>query len=208
MKKQNVNVIPLSTAMVLLLLLSACSSKKQGDKKEEADKMEMADTKSVEQTPTPIKVFENVDAKVKTQIRGFLQDYFSINQSLIEDNQDGAKAAAKKLSETVNKFDMSKLMGDQMDFYHAQLAKLNQSLKAISESADIAESRLELATLSEAIYALAKAYHPNESELYYQFCPMAKNGEGANWLSSTKEIENPYMGQRMPHCGSTKETIN
>lgn len=39
---------------------------------------------------------------------------------------------------------------------------------------------MELATLSEAVFALAKAYRPNESELYYQFCPMAKNGEGAN----------------------------
>jgi hypothetical protein len=37
---------------------------------------------------------------------------------------------------------------------------------------------------------------------------MAKNGEGANWISSTKEIVNPYMGQQMPHCGSIKETIN
>jgi len=95
-----------------------------------------------------------------------------------------------------------------MDFYHSQQAKLNRGLKGIGESADIEEARLELATVSEAVYALAKAYHPNQSELYYQFCPMAKNGDGANWLSSTKEIINPYMGQRMPHCGRTQETIN
>ena len=103
---------------------------------------------------------------------------------------------------------MSKLIGEQMDFYHTQLATLNQGLKGIRESADIQETRLDFSTISESMYALVKAYHPNESELYYQFCPMAKNGDGANWLSSTKEIVNPYMGQRMPHCGRTKEMIN
>lgn len=156
---------------------------------------------------TEIKAFGNVDASVKTQLNGFLADYFALNQALIEDNQEAATVAAKKLSETIGKFDMSKLMGDQMDFYHTQLAKLNQGLKGIGQSADIEETRLELAKISEGMYALVKAYHSNESELYFQFCPMAKNGDGANWLSSSKEIINPYMGQRMLKCGTTKETL-
>ena len=111
------------------------------------------------------------------------------------------------MSQTISKFDMTRLIGEQMDFYHLQQAKLNQGLTSISASADIEETRLELATISEGMYALVKAYHTNESELYYQFCPMAKNGEGANWLSNTNEIINPYMGQRMLKCGSTKETL-
>src|SRR6267142_4399263 len=153
MKKQIVNLFPMSTAMVLALLLLACSSRKQEDKKGETGKMEMADTKPAEKTPASVKVFENVDPSVKAQLSGFLLDYFAINQALIEDNKDGAKAAAKKFSEAVTKFDMSKLMGEQMDFYHVQLATLTQSLKAINESADIEETRMELATLSEAVYA-------------------------------------------------------
>jgi len=207
MKKQNANLISLVAALAMIVLLSECSTKKQEDQKEEGDKMEMPGAKPAEQKATEVKVFENVDAFVKIQLNGFLKDYFALNQSLIEDNQDHAKAAAKKLSERVNKFDMSKLMGEQMDFYHLQLAKLNQGLKGISESTDIEETRTALSTLSEGIYGIVKAYRPNESALYYQFCPMAKNGEGANWISGTKEIVNPYMGQRMPHCGNTKETI-
>ena len=196
-------------AFVLVVFLTACS----GNKKETAesheghDQHEQAKDAKTSAT-TELKAFENVDPSVKVQINGFLADYFTLNQALIEDNQDGAKAAAKKLSGTVDKFDMSKLMGEQMDFYHAQLAKLNQGLKRIRGSTDIEETRLELVILSDAMYALVKAYHPNESVLYYQFCPMAKNGDGANWLSSTKEIVNPYMGQRMLKCGSTKETLN
>lgn len=202
--KKRVNLISLCTIITMLLQLS-CSPK---DKKDEAAKMEMSDAKTTEPTQTEIMPFEGVDQSVKTQINGFLSDYLTLNQALIEDSQDGAKVAGKKLSETVNKFDMSKLAGEQMDFYHTQQAKLTKSLQGISESADIEETRLELAIISESMYALVKAYHPNESELYYQFCPMAKNGDGASWLSNTKEIINPYMGQRMLACGRTQETLN
>ena len=192
------------------MLFSACSGNKQEgqDHQKEADEMtEMKADKPAEVSSSEVKVFENVDPLVKTQINGFLTEYFALNKSLIEDNNDEAKAAAKRLSATVSKFDMSKLTGEQMSFYHTQLAKLNAGLKGINESGDIEETRMELAPVSESIYALVKAYQSNSSELYYQFCPMAKNGEGANWLSSTQEIVNPYMGQRMLKCGKTQEVI-
>jgi Cu(I)/Ag(I) efflux system membrane fusion protein len=193
-----------SLSLAFVALMVACS----GNKSETAENHD----KAKEETPaatatTDIKQFENVDASVKSQLNGFLSDYFDFNQALIEDNQDGAKEAARKLAASVEKFDMSKLQGEQMNFYHTQAAKLEQGLKGVEQSADIEEIRIELSTVSEAMYALVKAYRPTESELYYQFCPMAKNNIGANWLSSSKEIVNPYMGQRMLKCGSTQETI-
>ena len=102
---------------------------------------------------------------------------------------------------------MSRLRGDQMDFYHSQSGKLSQALKNIGEGIDIEEIRDNMATVSESMHALVKAYHANTSELYYNFCPMAKNHEGAYWLSEVKAIKNPYMGQIMLNCGSTKETV-
>lgn len=194
-------------SLTFVALIVACS----GNKSETAENHEGHDQAKEEApaatTTQDIKKFDDVDASVKSQINGFLSDYFAFNQALIEDNQDRAKEAAKKLSASLEKFDMSKLADEQMDFYHVQAAKLEQGLKGVEQSSDIEETRTELSTVSEAMYALVKAYHPNDSELYYQFCPMAKNNAGANWLSSTKEIVNPYMGQRMLKCGNTQETI-
>jgi Cu(I)/Ag(I) efflux system membrane fusion protein len=205
MKIKNVFVGILTLSFVVF---AACS----GNKKEATENYEghdqMDHAKADVITPDEVKAFENVDVSIKTQLSGFLTDYFALNQALIEDNQDGAKAAAKKLSETINKFDMTKLIGEQMDFYHLQVAKLNEGLKGVSASTDIEETRTELSNISEGIYALVKAYHPNESALYVQFCPMAKNGAGATWVSNTNEIINPYMGQRMLKCGRTQETLN
>jgi hypothetical protein len=203
----NTKQINVSLSIALVLLVAACS----GNKTENAESHEghgMAKEAAPAATSGEIKQFDNVDAGVKSQLNGFLSDYFAFNQALIEDNQDGAKDAAKKLSSSVENFDMSKLQGEQMDFYHTQAEKLEKGLKGVEQSADIEEIRAELATVSEAMYALVKAYDPSESELYYQYCPMAKNNAGANWLSNSKEIVNPYMGQRMLKCGSTQETIN
>jgi hypothetical protein len=36
---------------------------------------------------------------------------------------------------------------------------------------------------------------------------MAMEGKGANWLSLSENISNPYMGETMPGCGLVKETL-
>jgi hypothetical protein len=47
-----------------------------------------------------------------------------------------------------------------------------------------------------------------QDKLYYDNCPMYNNGKGGNWLSETKDIQNPYLGKEMPTCGSVKEELN
>jgi len=197
-------VLQFAKSLALIVLIASCGGKKtETAEHEEHQHAASTETPSV----TEIKAFENVDASVKTQINGLLANYFAVNKALIEDNNEVAKTEAKTFTDNLAKFDMSKLVGEQMDFYHVQLAKISSGLKHITESVDIEESRTELANVSEGMYAMVKAYHPNETELYYQFCPMAKNNEGAYWISNTKEIVNPYMGQMMPTCGMTKEKL-
>ena len=47
-----------------------------------------------------------------------------------------------------------------------------------------------------------------EEKLYQDFCPMYNNNKGAQWLSATKEIKNPYYGAKMMSCGSVQKEIN
>ena len=47
---------------------------------------------------------------------------------------------------------------------------------------------------------------PNDT-LFVEFCPMADNDRGANWLSKNKEIKNPYFGTSMLKCGEVKDEI-
>ena len=43
--------------------------------------------------------------------------------------------------------------------------------------------------------------------IYKMYCPMALDDTGAYWYASVKEINNPYMGEGMPECGSVVKTI-
>jgi hypothetical protein len=56
------------------------------------------------------------------------------------------------------------------------------------------------------MYELIKVSKVDEP-VYVQFCPMANNGEGANWLSKESAVKNPYYGSMMLTCGSVKEAI-
>lgn len=44
-------------------------------------------------------------------------------------------------------------------------------------------------------------------EVYKQFCPMAFEGKGGYWLSNSKEIRNPYYGDKMLKCGRVEATL-
>ncbi len=36
---------------------------------------------------------------------------------------------------------------------------------------------------------------------------MYNDGKGGIWLSETKEIKNPYLGGKMPKCGTVQKEI-
>ncbi|TRO67056.1 DUF3347 domain-containing protein [Christiangramia sabulilitoris] len=44
-------------------------------------------------------------------------------------------------------------------------------------------------------------------KIYKQFCPMAFEGKGDYWYSTSEEIMNPYFGDKMLKCGRVDETI-
>ncbi|MDT0651042.1 efflux RND transporter periplasmic adaptor subunit, partial [Zunongwangia sp. F297] len=46
-----------------------------------------------------------------------------------------------------------------------------------------------------------------DPQLLIQKCPMANNNKGAFWLSTNKEIRNPYYGEQMMTCGSTIDSL-
>ena len=60
--------------------------------------------------------------------------------------------------------------------------------------------------LSKDMYDMVKTFGTDQT-LYVAHCPMFIKKKGADWLSETKEIKNPYYGKEMLTCGSIKEEI-
>ena len=82
--------------------------------------------------------------------------------------------------------------------------KTNTSL--IASSNDLAVQRDKFITLSTNMYLLVKEAK-NDAPVYYQFCPMANKGKGANWLSLENKVKNPYYGAMMLSCGKVVEAL-
>ncbi|KKM63345.1 hypothetical protein LCGC14_1512330, partial [marine sediment metagenome] len=76
----------------------------------------------------------------------------------------------------------------------------------ISES-PIGHQREHFDVLSKDMIDLI-AITGTEEKLYQDFCPMYNDNKGAQWLSATKEIKNPYYGAKMMSCGSVQKEIN
>ena len=84
---------------------------------------------------------------------------------------------------------------------------MNNSLDEIDKDNALETVRKSFAGLSSELADAVKMFGLNNQTAYYQYCPMANDNAGAYWLSQYKEIKNPYLGAKMPTCGSIKEVL-
>ena len=116
----------------------------------------------------------------EAQANPMLEGYAAVSTALYKDDL----AAAKKAATGIVKQDKDSAMTK-----HAQ---------AIADSKDLDQARIHFKELSDAAIPVAKT----EKTMHQVHCPMAMDGKGADWLqTSADEVQNPYMGTKMPHCG-------
>ncbi len=141
-----------------------------------------------------------------SQLRNVFESYFSLKDALVKTNGEEASVKAKGLLTAIQAVKMEKLPMDVHTVWMKVLNEVKQETEHISAAKEIALQRNYFMGLSKNMYALIKAAKP-AAAVYYQFCPMANDGKGANWLSKDSNIKNPYYGSQMLTCGSTVETI-
>ncbi|MBI2280394.1 MAG: DUF3347 domain-containing protein [Bacteroidetes bacterium] len=134
-----------------------------------------------------------------------LESYFSLKNALVKDDAETAAEASEKLLARLNGFDMSVVSTDKMKEYMEIMEDAVENTEHISENADkIDHQREHFVNLSDDMNDLL-ALIGTDKKLYRDFCPMANDGKGAIWISETKEIQNPYMGTKMPTCGKIQK---
>ncbi len=114
--------------------------------------------------------------------RQILADYETVRAALAADDLTAATAAAQKLATA------------EIRLHHAALA---DSAQGIAAAGDLTAARAAFKTLSNEAVALAR----QQKGYFIMTCPMAQ----ADWVQSTREVSNPYLGKDMPTCGSVKE---
>lgn len=152
------------------------------------------------------KMSENKTSQNSNQLSPVFDNYFAVKDALVSTDGTLASNKAKALLTTMNDVKMGELPMDVHTVWMKVMKNLKADTKQMSETNDIAKQRETFITLSKNMYDLMKV-SKTATPTYYQFCPMANNGKGANWLSKENEVKNPYYGSMMLTCGSTKEVI-
>lgn len=147
-----------------------------------------------------------VEVQPTHQLKVVFDNYFAIKDALV--NTDGSTASTKAttLLSAINAVKMETLNTEEHNVWMKVVANLKEDAEHIADTKDAKHQRDHFITLSKNIYDLIKV-SKQETPTYYQFCPMANNGKGANWLSKENVVKNPYYGSMMLNCGKVTETI-
>ncbi|MGG7666706.1 DUF3347 domain-containing protein [Dyadobacter sp. BHUBP1] len=139
-------------------------------------------------------------------LKPVLEAYYGIKDALVASDGNAASLKAASLVKAIKEVKMNELGHEQHNVWMKVMKDLDFDADHISETKDVGHQRDHFSSLSENMYKVIKAAKPAEP-VYYQHCPMAKEGKGANWLSRIPAIKNPYYGAQMLNCGKTTETL-
>lgn len=143
----------------------------------------------------------------QNQLSKVFDNYFAVKDALVKTDGSTASTNAKNLLSAINEVKMDKLPMDVHMAWMKVLENLKEDAQHISDTKDVSNQRDHFNMLSKNMYGIIKL-SKQATPTYYQFCPMANEGKGANWLSKEQEIKNPYYGSQMLSCGKTVETID
>lgn len=142
----------------------------------------------------------------QNQLKAVFDNYFDVKDALVKTDGKLASDKAKGLVKAINAVKMNELKTEEHNVWMKVLNDLKEDAEHIVETNDAKHQRDHFITLSKSIFELLKV-SKYEVPVYYQFCPMANDGKGANWLSKENAVKNPYYGSQMLTCGKTVETI-
>ncbi len=203
-----------AVAIISALVFSACnnSSTKNEHEGHDMNKTNTDTTQHVSATDDKdVKavavVFSNVDAKASASIKEIVGHYLHIKNALANDDAGEAASGAKAMENAIGKLDKSLLTAEQKTAYDANEAEMKEHAEHIAKNGDnIKHQRSHFVMMSEVVYDLVKNFGAGRP-LYHDHCPMARDNQGAMWISEVKEIKNPYFGSAMFKCGRVEEVI-
>ncbi|MBX9889070.1 MAG: DUF3347 domain-containing protein [Flavobacteriaceae bacterium] len=140
-------------------------------------------------------------------IKETVNNYLTLKNALTKDDTRGAAVAGNVLYATFNKVNSNSIDATLKAGYLDIAEDAKEHAEHIgNNSGKIEHQREHFVMLSKDMNDLIKTFGAGQ-KLYQDFCPMADDGKGAIWISETKEIKNPYLGSKMPKCGTIKKEL-
>lgn len=153
---------------------------------------------TIDTSPSPQSTFS---------IKEMISSYLIMKSALTNDDAKGAAKAGKSIVMVMAKLSVDGLSAEQKKAYKDVADDIKENAEHIGDNAGkIEHQREHFAWLSKDVNDLIKMFGAGQ-RLYQDFCPMYNNGKGAIWISESKDIKNPYYGQKMLGCGKMKKEL-
>ena len=151
-------------------------------------------------------------------ITNVMNAYFDMKAAFVEADTAGAKANCRKFMKLLDSIPLTELKNDTAKIYEMAVndfSNIKGNAESLLQQSTILEMRKDFGMVSENLYPFLRTINYEGEKMYWQNCPMAFGDDnGANWISNTTEIINPYLGKNHPefkgsmlHCGEIKDTI-
>jgi hypothetical protein len=180
----------------LPLLLIGCSSNDQ--KAKPADVPQVALSQST-----------NSDAFNKS-FATLLSNYYALKDAFVKEDTLKIANAAKELMKASDSLKLNEFKADTAIVETAKINALTISdeLKGLLGEKGIDNKRRSFQMITSELYVLIRAVRYDKEVIYFAHCPMAFDNKGADWLSNTSEIVNPYLPKKMIDCGEVKDSVD
>jgi Cu(I)/Ag(I) efflux system membrane fusion protein len=143
----------------------------------------------------------------KDALQPLYTHYLALKDALVSDDFDGAKEKARALQNSVQAVDMKVFTGPAHTAWMQYSNALTNALEHAAHFSNIEAVRKAFQPVSNTMIDMSQTMEPFDQTLYVQHCPMADDFKGADWLSLSDEIRNPYFGDQMLRCGEVTGTI-
>lgn len=183
--------------LATLLFVAACGS---NDQKSEPGRLSSS---------RPLAKSANSDS-FNTDFRKIMSAYYNLQDGFVNENDTTIERSAQLLMTSVDSFTKHQLVADTGIIATAQTYTLGISseLKGLLGEKELEEKRKSFQMVSDQLYDLIRTVQYDREIIYHLYCPMAFNGQGANWLSKAALFRNPYIPKKMISCGEVKDSID
>ncbi len=149
----------------------------------------------------------NLSSAEKSKFQPLLENYLSLKNALVTDDLSKANKEVKQMNSQLADLKKLPLNAENTKIWNSFQMELSNSASAMEKSKSLESIRENFNELSETMIGLVNTFKLNSSTLYVLHCPMADQNKGADWLSASSEVKNPYYGSAMLGCGELKATI-
>jgi Cu(I)/Ag(I) efflux system membrane fusion protein len=149
----------------------------------------------------------SIDKQAKEALQPLYSKYLKWKDALTNDNFEEAQKNAADMKSALEKINMNVFKGDTHNLWMNFQGSLSKNLEHVHHFSDIEQLRKAFQSVSVTMIQMTNTFTPLGKTIYVQHCPMADNNKGADWLSSEKEIRNPYFGSSMLTCGEVTKEI-